>query len=136
MLPDPTPKLTICPHSSSALEQTGHSQRLFSSELSFGRPLASRTTAEVMINGRMKPLLIEAGQLVKTLSIGFLSDTINRTEVLCEVPHLPITLQQPTRRSMLKSAALGSLAAIVAPHVKSTYAAGTRRRRPFGARSQ
>jgi hypothetical protein len=39
--------------------------------------------------------------------------------------HIPVTLQQPTRRSMLKSAALGSLAAIAAPHVKSTYAAGT-----------
>jgi hypothetical protein len=38
--------------------------------------------------------------------------------------HLPITPQQPTRRSM-KSAALGSLAAIAAPHVKSSYAAGT-----------
>jgi hypothetical protein len=30
--------------------------------------------AEVMINGKMEPLLIEGGQLVKTLSIGFLAD--------------------------------------------------------------
>jgi hypothetical protein len=30
--------------------------------------------AEVMINGRMEPLLIEGGQRVKSLSIGFLAD--------------------------------------------------------------
>jgi hypothetical protein len=30
--------------------------------------------AEVMINGKMEPLLIEGGQLVKTLSIGFMAD--------------------------------------------------------------
>ena len=30
--------------------------------------------AEVMINGKMEPSLIEGGQLVKTLSIGFLAD--------------------------------------------------------------
>ena len=30
--------------------------------------------AEVMINGKMEPLLIEGGQLVKTLSIGFIAD--------------------------------------------------------------
>jgi hypothetical protein len=30
--------------------------------------------AEVMINGKMEPLLIEGGQLVKTLAIGFLAD--------------------------------------------------------------
>jgi hypothetical protein len=30
--------------------------------------------AEVMMNGKMEPLLIEGGQLVKTLSIGFLAD--------------------------------------------------------------
>jgi hypothetical protein len=30
--------------------------------------------AEVMINGKMEPLLFEGGQLVKTLSIGFLAD--------------------------------------------------------------
>jgi hypothetical protein len=33
-----------------------------------------RRVAEVMINGKMEPSLIEGGQLVKTLSIGFLAD--------------------------------------------------------------
>jgi hypothetical protein len=33
-----------------------------------------RSVAEVMINGKMEPSLIEGGQLVKTLSIGFLAD--------------------------------------------------------------
>src|SRR5271165_5385329 len=32
---------------------------------------------------------------------------------------------RPNRRSLLKSAALGSVAAIAAPYVKSTYAAGS-----------
>ena len=30
--------------------------------------------AEVLINGKIEPLLIEGGQLVKSLSIGFLAD--------------------------------------------------------------
>ena len=33
-----------------------------------------RSVAEVMINGKMEPSLVEGGQLVKTLSIGFLAD--------------------------------------------------------------
>jgi hypothetical protein len=33
-----------------------------------------RSVAEVMINGKMEPSLIEGGRLVKTLSIGFLAD--------------------------------------------------------------
>jgi ABC-type glycerol-3-phosphate transport system substrate-binding protein len=36
-----------------------------------------------------------------------------------------VTRQNPTRRSVLKSAALGSVAAIAAPYVKDTYGAGT-----------
>ena len=36
-----------------------------------------------------------------------------------------ITRQHPTRRSVLKSAEIGSVAAIAAPYVKGTYAAGT-----------
>ena len=36
-----------------------------------------------------------------------------------------VTRQNPTRRSVLKSAMLGSVAAIAAPYVKDTYAAGT-----------
>ncbi len=39
--------------------------------------------------------------------------------------HLRVARQHSTRRSVLKSAALGSVAAIAAPHVKGTYAAGT-----------
>ena len=39
--------------------------------------------------------------------------------------HLPVARQHPTRRSVLKSAALGSVAAVASPHVKGTYAAGT-----------
>ena len=38
--------------------------------------------------------------------------------------HLPVARQHPTRRSVLKSAALGSVAAVASPHVKGTYAAG------------
>ncbi len=34
-------------------------------------------------------------------------------------------LNSPTRRNMLKSAALGSVAAIAAPYVKDSYAAGS-----------
>ena len=36
-----------------------------------------------------------------------------------------LTPQRPTRRSLLKSAALGSVAAIAAPYVKGAYAAGS-----------
>ena len=36
-----------------------------------------------------------------------------------------VTRQNPTRRSVLKSAVLGSVAAIATPYVKDTYAAGT-----------
>jgi ABC-type glycerol-3-phosphate transport system substrate-binding protein len=36
-----------------------------------------------------------------------------------------VTRSRPTRRSVLKSAALGSVVAIAAPYVKDTYAAGT-----------
>lgn len=36
-----------------------------------------------------------------------------------------VTRSRPTRRAVLKAAALGSAAAIAAPYVKSTYAAGT-----------
>ena len=32
---------------------------------------------------------------------------------------------RPSRRSLLKSAALGSVAAVAAPYVKDTYAAGS-----------
>jgi hypothetical protein len=39
--------------------------------------------------------------------------------------HLSVTRQRSTRRSVLKSAALGTIATIVAPYVKGTYAAGT-----------
>ena len=39
--------------------------------------------------------------------------------------NLPVARQHPTRRSVLKSAALGSVAAVASPHVKGTYAAGT-----------
>ena len=39
--------------------------------------------------------------------------------------HLSVTRQHSTRRSVLKSAALGTIATIVAPYVKGTYAAGT-----------
>ena len=35
-----------------------------------------------------------------------------------------VTGQNPTRRSVLKSAALSSVAAIATPYVKGTYAAG------------
>ena len=38
---------------------------------------------------------------------------------------MPVTRQHPTRRSVLKSAALGSVAVITAPYVKNAYAAGT-----------
>ena len=37
----------------------------------------------------------------------------------------PIAQSRPTRRSLLKSAALGSAAAIAAPYVRDSYAAGT-----------
>ena len=37
----------------------------------------------------------------------------------------PIAQSRPTRRSLLKSAALGSAAALAAPYVKDSYAAGT-----------
>jgi hypothetical protein len=37
----------------------------------------------------------------------------------------PLNAARPTRRSILKSAALGSAAALAAPYVKSTYAAGS-----------
>ena len=36
-----------------------------------------------------------------------------------------VSYSRPTRRSILKSAALGSVAAIAAPYVKDSYAAGT-----------
>jgi hypothetical protein len=36
-----------------------------------------------------------------------------------------VTRQNTARRSVLKSAMLGSVAAIAAPYVKDTYAAGT-----------
>jgi hypothetical protein len=39
--------------------------------------------------------------------------------------HSAFTRLHPTRRSVLKSAALGSVAAIAAPYVKDSYAAGT-----------
>jgi ABC-type glycerol-3-phosphate transport system substrate-binding protein len=39
--------------------------------------------------------------------------------------HPPVVRQHPTRRSVLKAAALGSVAAIAAPHVKGAHAAGT-----------
>jgi ABC-type glycerol-3-phosphate transport system substrate-binding protein len=39
--------------------------------------------------------------------------------------HSPFARPRPTRRSVLKSVALGSVAAIAAPHVRHSYAAGT-----------
>jgi hypothetical protein len=39
--------------------------------------------------------------------------------------HSPLAGSRPTRRSVLKSVALGSAAAIAAPHVRHSYAAGT-----------
>src|ERR1700726_1024943 len=39
--------------------------------------------------------------------------------------HSAFTRPHPTRRSVLKSAALGSVATIAAPYVKNSYAAGT-----------